>query len=158
MSKGAVDQIAALRIARAARNATKAKAPAAAVTKKATTMKKAKKSAQKASNARYEKRYKAMPPAKKKKMHEDALAESKKLYEAHKSAERLNLSGKNLELKNFLDSSGQTGRSQDELVGEFGWEPHTARAAITRLKAAGVTVRTAKVDDVTRYISVPEAK
>lgn len=45
----------------------------------------------------------------------------------------------------------QDGASLDELVAETGWQPHTARAALTGLRKKGHTISSDKVDGVRRY-------
>ncbi len=45
----------------------------------------------------------------------------------------------------------ETGASIAELVAAFGWQPHTARAALTGLRKNGHAIAKAKVGDETRF-------
>lgn len=47
----------------------------------------------------------------------------------------------------------KTGASLDDLVKATGWQPHTARAALTGLRKRGMSITKEKVDSVTRYFS-----
>ena len=43
------------------------------------------------------------------------------------------------------------GATLDQLVSATGWQPHTTRAALTRLKARGYVVTSVKIDGVRTY-------
>jgi hypothetical protein len=43
------------------------------------------------------------------------------------------------------------GATLDQMVAATGWQPHTTRAALTRLKARGFTVTSVKIDGVRTY-------
>lgn len=43
------------------------------------------------------------------------------------------------------------GGTLDQMVAATGWQPHTMRAALTRLKARGYAVTSAKVDGIRTY-------
>jgi hypothetical protein len=47
--------------------------------------------------------------------------------------------------------SGPEGATLDEIVTATGWQPHTTRAALTRLKARGYTVTSEKVHGIRTY-------
>ena len=50
------------------------------------------------------------------------------------------------------------GATLDQLVSATGWQPHTTRAALTRLKARGYVVTSVKIDGVRTYrASGPDA-
>ncbi|MDB5701465.1 MAG: hypothetical protein JWL66_1664 [Sphingomonadales bacterium] len=43
------------------------------------------------------------------------------------------------------------GATLDQMVAATGWQPHTTRAALTRLKARGYAVSSVKVDGIRTY-------
>jgi hypothetical protein len=43
------------------------------------------------------------------------------------------------------------GAALDQIVAATGWQPHTTRAALTRLKARGYAVTSVKVDGIRTY-------
>ncbi|MFP5328549.1 MAG: DUF3489 domain-containing protein [Alphaproteobacteria bacterium] len=48
------------------------------------------------------------------------------------------------------------GATVDELVNATGWQPHSARAALTGLRKKGFTLDRVRADGVTRYVVTAE--
>lgn len=46
------------------------------------------------------------------------------------------------------------GVTLDQMVAATGWQPHTTRAALTRLKARGYTITSVKIDGVRTYRAI----